>query len=178
MSIPQTILALLSEKPTHGYALKTRFENCTAEAWPLNVGQVYTTLGRLERDGLVEPKSSTGEEQIWKITAAGRNALNAWFQTPVLGTPPSRNELAIKILIAVTAQRSDVTEIIQTQRKATMRQLQDYTQHKKRAKPDNELPWLLALDALILRAEAEIRWLDMCESRLKQNSRKRPKTAD
>ncbi len=171
MSIPNTILALLAEKPAHGYALKTRFENSTAEAWPLNVGQVYTTLGRLERDGLVEPKSETDDEQIWKITAAGRKALNNWFKTPVLGSPPSRNELSIKILIAVTAQRRDVGDIIQTQRTATMEQLQRYTRHKKDAHPEKELPWLLALDALILKAEADIRWLDLCETRIKQQKK-------
>ncbi len=167
MSIPNTILALLSDRPAHGYALKTRFESSTAESWPLNVGQVYSTLGRLERDGLVEPKSNRDNDQIWKITAAGRKALNRWFETPVLGCPPSRNELAIKILIAVTAQRQDVSKIIQTQRTATMEQLQKYTRHKKDAKGEHELPWLLALDALILRSEAEIRWLDLCEARCK-----------
>lgn len=166
MSIPHTILALLSDSPSYGYALKTRFEQSTAETWPLNVGQVYTTLGRLERDGLVAPHTKN-DDQIWKITSAGRKALNEWFKTPVIGSPPSRNELAIKILIAVTAQRQDVSKVIQIQRSATMAQLQKYTQHKKNANPDFELPWLLALDALILRSEAEIRWLDLCEARLK-----------
>ena len=171
MSIPHTILALLSDKPAHGYALKTRFEQSTAESWPLNVGQVYTTLGRLERDGLVSPKSSKNDEQIWKITTAGQKALDHWFESPVLGSPPSRNELAIKVLIAVTAQRTDASKIIQTQRTATMEQLQEYTRHKKNANPDYELPWLLALDALILRAEAELRWLDMCEARLNRQKK-------
>jgi DNA-binding PadR family transcriptional regulator len=159
---------MLSDKPSHGYALKTRFEQSTAESWPLNVGQVYSTLARLERDGLVEPKSTRNDEQLWKITTAGRKTLNQWFRTPVVSSPPSRNELAIKILIAVTAQREDATEIIQTQRTATMQQLQRYTRHKMNAKQDCELPWLLAMDALILRAEAELRWLDICESRVKQ----------
>ena len=171
MSIPNTILALLSERPAHGYALKTRFENSTADAWPLNVGQVYSTLGRLERDGLVEPKTNKDDEQIWKITKAGRLALDKWFQSPVLGSPPSRNELAIKILIAMQAQRRDLSDIIQRQRSATMEQLQKYTRHKKESASDCELPWLLALDALILRAEAELRWLDMCESRVKKSMR-------
>lgn len=172
MSIPNTILALLADKPAHGYALKTRFENSTAEAWPLNVGQVYTTLGRLERDGLVKTKPNKDDEQIWKITAAGRKSLEEWFQTPVMGGPPSRNELAIKILIATTAQREDISDIIQVQRSASMHQLQEYTRHKKFADPDREISWLLALDALILRAEAEIRWLDLCESRIKRARRK------
>lgn len=167
MSIPNSILALLSHSPLHGYGLKTRFEESTAETWPLNVGQVYTTLRRLERDGLVEPRGEAeAAQQVWKITRAGRKTLTSWFQTPV--TAPSRSELAIKILLAVTAERKDVSDIIQRQRTATMELLQKYTRHKKDADATHDLPWLLALDALILKAEAEIRWLDLCEARLKR----------
>ena len=172
MSIPHTLLALLSQKPAHGYALKTRFENGTANAWPLNVGQVYTTLSRLERDGLVQLKESTSDEQIWKITTEGRRALKHWYLTPVVGSPPSRNELAIKVLIAVAAQRNDVTEIIRTQRTATMEQLQQLTRNKKSSHGERDLPWMLALDALILKAEAELRWLDLCEARVKRQQQK------
>ncbi len=172
MSVPHTLLALLSDKPAHGYALKTRFESGTADAWPLNVGQVYSTLSRLERDGLVEATTTPDEEQIWKITTQGRRVLDEWFQTPVLGSPPSRNELAIKILIAVTAQRHDVTDIIRTQRTATMEQLQKFTKHKQQASKTDDLPRQLAIDALILKAEAELRWLELCELRVKKSKRK------
>ncbi|MFK7819034.1 MAG: PadR family transcriptional regulator [Planctomycetaceae bacterium] len=167
MSIPNSILALLSHSPLHGYGLKTRFEESTAETWPLNVGQVYTTLRRLERDGLVAPKGEgDAAQQVWKITRAGRKSLTDWFSTPV--TAPTRNELAIKVLLAVTAERKDVSDIIQQQRTATMELLQRYTRHKKDAHKSKDMPWLLALDALILKAEAEIRWLDLCEQRLKR----------
>ncbi|MEO1527228.1 MAG: PadR family transcriptional regulator [Planctomycetota bacterium] len=169
MSIPNSILALLSHTPLHGYGLKTRFEKSTAEAWPLNVGQVYTTLRRLERDGLVKPQGEgDAAQQVWKITQAGRKSLSEWFDTPV--TAPTRNELAIKILVAVTAERKDVSDIIERQRTATMGLLQKYTQYKKEAYRSKDMPWLLALDALVLKAEAEIRWLDLCEQRLKRRT--------
>ncbi|MEL6105333.1 MAG: PadR family transcriptional regulator [Planctomycetota bacterium] len=174
MSVPHTLLALLSDRPTHGYGLKTRFESGTADAWPLNVGQVYSTLSRLERDGLVQPDATKGDDQIWKITALGRRTLNEWFSTPVLGSPPSRNELAIKILIAVAAQRDDVTEIIRTQRTATMEQLQSYTRQKAEANRTDDLPRQLAIDAFILRAEAELRWLELCETRVRKRRKRKP----
>jgi len=168
MSVRHSLLAILAEEPSHGYALKAAFEKSTANAWPLNVGQVYTTLARLERDGLVASEGlDEGPRQTWWITDAGRAQLADWYASPVLEDPPARDELAIKVLLAVAADGSNVDAILQKQRAATLERLQAYTRHKMRADPDRELPWLLLLDALILKAEAEIRWLDLCEARLR-----------
>ena len=167
MSIRHSLLALLSEQPTHGYGLKSSFEKNTAGTWPLNVGQVYTTLNRLERDGLVEAQGiDDGPRQTWTITAAGRAALSVWYATPVLDDPPSRDELALKVLLAVAADAVDVGEILRAQRVATLERLQHYTRAKRAADPERELPWLLLLDALILKAEAEVKWIDLCEARI------------
>ena len=170
-SIVVETLAILAEQPAHGYGLKASFEKSTAGAWPLNIGQVYTTLRRLERDGLVETSPiEDRSRQTWKVTAAGRAALEGWYRQPVLEDPPSRDELAIKVLLAVAADDVDVSAILQAQRAATMERLQQYTRHKQKADPLEELPWVLLLDALILKAEAEIKWLDLCEQRLRQRS--------
>lgn len=172
MSVRHSLLALLADEPAHGYGLKSGFESSTAGTWPLNVGQVYTTLRRLERDGAVEPVGAgDGARQTWRITDAGRAELAAWYETPIAGDPPSRDELAIKVLLAVATDRDDVDEILRAQRVATMARLQAYTRHKRRADPERELPWLLLLDALILQAEAEVRWLDLCEARLRERRR-------
>lgn len=169
MTVRHSILAILADQPAHGYGLKTRFETSTAGAWPLNVGQVYTTLARLQRDGLVEAEGS-GEDarQSWRITEAGRAAVTDWYQTPVVDDPPSRDELAIKVLLAVAADAIDVRGILQAQRVATMEQLQRHTRLKAKADPERDLAWILLLDALILKADAELRWLDLCEERLRQ----------
>ncbi|MEM7307496.1 MAG: PadR family transcriptional regulator [Planctomycetota bacterium] len=168
MSVRYSLLALLAEQSAHGYGLKSSFERSTAGAWPLNVGQVYTTLGRLERDGLVESEGTgDGSRQTWRITAEGRGALESWYGSPVVEDPPSRDELAIKVLLAVAAGEVDVSTILQRQRSATMERLQELTRHKRKADPEAELPWLLLLDALVLKAEAEIKWLDLCEERLR-----------
>ncbi len=173
MTVKNSLLAILAQEPAHGYGLKSAFEESTAGAWPLNVGQVYTTLARLERDGLVETgpsrSSSEGERerQTWNLTVEGRSTLEGWYRKPVLDDPPARDELAIKVLLAVAADQVDVAEILQIQRAASMQRLQELTQHKRRADPEAELPWLLLLDALILKVKAELEWIELCEARLR-----------
>ncbi len=170
MSIRQGLLALLEQGPMYGYQLRTEFEKRTGATWPLNVGQVYTTLARLERDGLVEPAGEDADgHAVYRITDAGRVDVLAWFGTPVSRTAPPRDELAIKLAMAVTVPGVDVRAVVQGQRTATIRALQDYTRLKARAGAPNagpDLAWLLVLDSLVFAAEAEVRWLDHCESRL------------
>lgn len=169
MTVRHSLLAILSLQPTHGYGLKADFEARTAGAWPLNVGQVYTTLARLQRDELVEALGTgDGPRQTWRITDAGRAALAEWYSSPIADDPPERDELAIKVLLAVAAEHTDVSAILQSQRVATMERLQRYTKQKRQADPDRELPWILLLDALILKADAEVQWIDLCEARLAQ----------
>jgi DNA-binding PadR family transcriptional regulator len=163
------LLALLEQGPMYGFQLRSEFESRTGATWPLNVGQVYTTLSRLERDGLVEPAGSDDEgHPLYRITDTGRAEVEAWFRTPVSRTSPPRDELAIKLAMAVTVPGVDVRAVVQGQRTATLRALQDYTRLKARATGDRpeDLAWLLVLDSLVFAAEAEVRWLDHCESRL------------
>jgi DNA-binding PadR family transcriptional regulator len=163
----------------YGYQLRAEFERRTGATWPLNVGQVYTTLARLERDGLVEPAGDDGDgHAVYRITAAGRGEVSEWFATPVPRTQPARDELAIKLAIAVTLPGTDVGTIIQRQRSATMASLQDYTRLKRSgraARPVEpaDLAWSLVLDSLVFDAEAEVRWLDHCEARLRRAATER-----
>ena len=166
MSIRSGLLALLAEEPMYGYQLRSRFEDRTGGTWPLNVGQVYTTLDRLERDGLVQPAGDDGEgHAIYEITSDGAAEVRAWFDEPVPRTSPPRDELAIKLAMAVTAPGVDVQAVVQRQRTATLRALQEYTRLKRRSN-DGDLAWSLVLDSLVFSAEAEIRWLEHCETRL------------
>src|SRR5687768_11608006 len=164
MSIRHGILALLQRGPMYGYQLRAAFEEATGGTWPLNIGQVYTTLSRLERDGLAEPlpESDTGQRP-YSITDAGRTDLLSWFTTPVGRGERPRDELAIKLALALTTAGVDVPRVIQAQRTATMRSLQEYTRLKARTAGPDDLSWLLVLDAMIFQAEAEVRWLDHCE---------------
>ena len=91
MSIGMSLLAILQEGATHGLRLKKEFEARTGTMWPLNVGQVYSTLARLERDGLVEAKADDGEK-IYEVTDEGRATLHRWFLEPSAGGAPNRDE--------------------------------------------------------------------------------------
>lgn len=166
MSFRYGLLALLAEESRHGYELKTAFERRTGGEWAINIGQVYTTLQRLERDGLVQPTGSDGERNDYRITIAGRAQLDEWYATPVVLDGPPRDELMIKVLLAVAATDVDVTDLLQRQRRASIEQLQAYTRRKARAHPTDDLAFLLMLDALIFRTEAEVRWLDAAEARI------------
>jgi len=171
VSVRNALLALLEQGPRYGYQLRAEFEDRTGGTWPLNVGQVYTTLNRLERDGLVEGRGEDDDGHVvYAVTTAGRDEVAAWFGSPVSRTQPPREELAIKLALAVTVPGVDVGAVIQQQRSATMTALQDYTRLKRRATGDEpgELAWGLVLDSLVFTAEAEIRWLDHCEARLRR----------
>lgn len=161
----------------YGYQLRSEFESRTGSTWPLNIGQVYTTLGRLQRDGLVVVDGDDDEgHTTYAITAAGRDEVRQWFVTPVGRDAPPRDELAIKLALAVSVPGVDVHAVVQTQRTATVQALQEYTRLKPRAGDAagaGELAWLLVLDALVFQAEAEVRWLDHCESRLLRAARQR-----
>jgi DNA-binding PadR family transcriptional regulator len=189
MSVKQALLALLEQGPMYGYQLRTEFEQRTGSTWPLNVGQVYTTLARLERDGLVEQLdrgehggvAEAGEREghvVYRITDQGRSEVSEWFTTPVPRTQPPRDELAIKLALAVTVPGVDVATVIQRQRSATMTALQDYTRLKRTGPRDSAVPadlaWSLVLDSLVFAAEAEVRWLDHCEARLRRADRLKP----
>ena len=185
MSVKHALLSLLEQEPMYGYQLRQEFEARTGGTWPLNVGQVYTTLPRLERDGLVEPAAhveggeAAGDTQTqtqvrYRLTEAGRDEVATWFTTPVTRTQPARDELAIKLALAVTVPGVDVGTLIQRQRSASMQALQDYTRLKRQAGGEQEradLAWGLVLDSLVFAAEAEIRWLDHCEARLRRAAR-------
>ncbi|WP_457032392.1 PadR family transcriptional regulator [Kitasatospora sp. P5_F3] len=174
MSIRHGLLALLDQGPRYGYQLRTEFEARTGATWPLNVGQVYTTLGRLERDGLVAPHGEDAEGHVYyAVTEQGRAELRNWFDTPVPRTNPPRDELAIKLAMAVTVPGVDVEAVVQGQRRHSMKALQDYTRLKGQALTAerdgrSDLAWLLVLEQLIFQTEAEIRWLDHCETRIAQ----------
>jgi DNA-binding PadR family transcriptional regulator len=111
MSVRHAMLALLSEGPKYGFQLRAEFEARTGEVWPLNVGQVYTTLQRLERDGLVESDGSgdEGPQKSYRITAEGERELARWLRTPPDLSSPPRDELVMKVLVALHVPSTECT---------------------------------------------------------------------
>lgn len=168
MSVPHALLALLSEGSKYGMRLQNEFESRTGEVWPLNVGQVYTTLQRLERDGLVEAHGEGERSQKrYRITSAGAEELAGWLRTPPDLVPPPRDELVIKILVALQIPGIDIHEILQVHRRHVIEVMQRYTRVKAEA-TEEDVPLALVADAELFRLEAIVRWLDTADVRLKQ----------
>lgn len=166
MSVKHALLALLSWKPSTMYQLRKDFDASTGETWPLNMGQVSTTLQRLERDGLVEQDLvPAGEPEPWRLTASGRKEVQTWWQSPVPRESPGRDELVIKLALAVTVPGVDVAALVQRQRTATLRVLHDITR-ARRGVDSADIAVKLVLDNHIFSTEAELRWLDDVEETL------------
>ena len=170
MSVPHALLALLSEGPKYGLRLQNEFEARTGEVWPLNVGQVYTTLQRLERDELVETDvEGERSQKRYRITSEGAQELADWLRTPPELVPPPRDELVIKLLVALQIPGVDVGQILQVHRRHVIEVMQRYTRIKAEAEQD-DVPLALVADAELFRLEAIVRWLDAADVRLKQRT--------
>jgi len=169
MSVPHALLALLSEGPKYGLQLRQEFEARTGEVWPLNVGQVYTTLQRLERDGLVESDNEGADspQRGFRITAQGEAELAQWLRTPPDLAAPPRDELVIKVLVALRVPGTDVTDVIQVHRRYLVELMQQWTRIKE-GSADTDLGLALAVDAELFRLDSVIRWLDAADGRLKR----------
>ncbi len=175
MSIRHALLALLSEGPKYGLQLRQEFEARTGEVWPLNVGQVYTTLQRLERDSLVESDGAEDGPQTQKgfrITGDGEAELAAWLLTPPDLSSPPRDELVIKVLIAAQLPGVDARQVAQAHRRYLVQLMQEWTRLKEYA-ADRDLGFGLAVDAELFRLDAVVRWLDAADGRIKRASLER-----
>jgi DNA-binding PadR family transcriptional regulator len=182
VSVRHALLALLSEGPKYGLQLREEFEARTGEVWPLNVGQVYTTLQRLERDGLVESDdaSEDGREKtqqnIFRITAEGQQELVGWLRTPPDLSAPPRDELVMKVLVAIRVPGTDVPDVIQVHRRYLVELMQQWTRIKE-AEAESDLSLALVVDAELFRLDAVIRWLDAADGRIKRASPGEPNAA-
>jgi len=163
------MLAILSLGDCHGYQLRNEIESRTGEVWQINVGQIYSTLDRLERDGLVAAGEPNSDGQIrYSATEAGKAEAHSWLNTAVERAPQSRDELAMKLALAVTLPGVDAEQIVTVQRLAALKNLQMLTTAKKSTDlaPSKDLAWVLVIDSQIFATEAELRWLDHVEGLL------------
>jgi DNA-binding PadR family transcriptional regulator len=173
VSVRHALLALLSEGPKYGLQLREEFEARTGEVWPLNVGQVYTTLQRLERDGLAESDDAGQDgrektpQKAFRITAAGHDELEGWLRTPPDLSAPPRDELVMKVLVAMRVPGIDVHDVIQVHRRYLVELMQQWTRIKE-AEAESDLGLALVVDAELFRLDSVIRWLDAADGRMKR----------
>ena len=157
MSVRHSLLAILAQGPCYGHQLRQEFDRRTGGTWSINAGQVYQTLDRLERDKLIEAAGLDSEgRELYAITSAGEAAVQTWLSTPVLRT--ERDELAIKLALAVTLPGSDAAAVIAAQRHASRAAVSMLG-----AASASDLGEAVVLASLIATAEADLQWLDAVE---------------
>ena len=165
MSVSRTLLALLEPGPRHGYDLKRAYDERFAQGKPLAYGQVYSTLSRLLRNGLVEEagveQGSGPDRKRYTITDAGVTDLNAWLATPEDPQPYLQNTLYTKVVLALLSGRS-AHDILDTQRAAHLRVMRELT----RRKSSGDLADQLICDHALFHLEADLRWLELTAARL------------
>jgi DNA-binding PadR family transcriptional regulator len=178
MSVRHALLGLLSEGPKYGHQLRQEFEASTGDVWPLNVGQVYTTLQRLERDGLVQSDDTVAEgpQRGFRITPEGQQELTDWLRTPPDLTSPPRDELVIKVLVALRMPDVDVRDVLQTHRRYLVELMQQWTRLKE-DEGEFDLALALVVDSELYRLDSVIRWLDAVDGRLKRAAVEPPRQA-
>ena len=177
MSVRHALLALLSEGPKYGLQLREEFEARTGEIWPLNGGQVYTTLQRLERDGLVESDGTDeeGPQKGFRISAEGEQELARWLRTPPDLSSPPRDELVMKVLVALYVPSADLPAVIQAHRRYLVELMQQWTRIKE-YDAEGDLSMSLAIDAELFRLDSVVRWLDAAEARINRAATERAAT--
>jgi DNA-binding PadR family transcriptional regulator len=173
MSVRQSLLAILDQGPCYGYQLRHEFDRRTGALWPLNVGQIYNTLERLERDGMVRRGEADAHGHIyWEITSAGSTEVARWLSSPVLRASAARDEVTVKLAVAATLPGVDVDAALRAQRAATRARRQELEVRSNAAldpMTPEDLATSLVLDSMIFAAEAEERWLDHVEARLAEH---------
>jgi DNA-binding PadR family transcriptional regulator len=171
MSVRNALLGLLEQRPRHGYELHDAFEAVAGgkETWDVKPAQVYTTLARLEQAGLIAQSSLEQEggpaKRIYALTPAGRQALRDWFRKPVKSSH-QRDEFFLKLMLCLATGQADPYQVIYIQRSSLYREMHALTSRRTRADPRSHLAHILLLDQAIMHLEADLRWLDMVESRL------------
>ena len=163
-------LALLARQPAHGYELKQAFENAFGPLWPpLNAGQIYTTLARLERDGLVQghdvPQEGRPDKRVYELTPQGRQALQVWMAESTTG-PRLKDEFFMKVILARLSGVGEPAALIERQLRQYLQSLRDLDNLAASLPPDGDPAAALFIEGAILRLQADLKWLDLCEERL------------
>jgi DNA-binding PadR family transcriptional regulator len=177
MSVRHAILGLLVDGPLHGYEIRSLYEKELVPSSRLNIGQVYTTLERLVRDGLVKParvaQADRADKKLYELTAGGRRIVEDWLRTPTTPDPDLRNEAFLKLMLARRLKGIDALDVLRVERRAGFERLHELTQARAgAARAGSELEAALLLDLGVLRLEAFMKWLERCEETIRQEGRR------
>ncbi|HZM77201.1 MAG TPA: helix-turn-helix transcriptional regulator [Candidatus Limnocylindrales bacterium] len=175
MAFKYGILGLLAAQPLHAYSVKARFEDLLGGSWEVNIGQVSTTLQRLERDGLVEPAAARGERGRlpYRLTEAGQKALEAWLAEPESEPQQLREEIYLKLLLASRVANGDLTALLARQRRVYLQRLKDLAVLEQKARAQGRDDLVLLYKGAVLHTEADLKWVDVCAEEIKTGSDRR-----
>jgi DNA-binding PadR family transcriptional regulator len=166
--LPYALLGLLAKQPRHGYDLKNAVEKAFGGQREINFGQIYTTLSRLERDGLISAGATEDGrgKKIYSITQTGRTELESWLDRIVEKAEPYKDEFLVKLIIRHLAGYNDSLASITRQRQAYLQQLRDLGALAAQTSDD---PYVsLLIEGAMLHLQADLRWLDICDERLER----------
>ena len=170
----EVLLAMLAKEPAPAYQLRARFDRALGPLGEaINDGQIYVTLGRLEKASLItrqEAGAAVADRKVYELTPAGQQRVTEWL-SEVSWPKPDLAEFHLKLIAAAAAGLADPIGIVDAQRRELLRRLRD-AQRAAMAEPDHSDAGLL-LEGIALRLQADLRWLEACEATWTKRKRKR-----
>jgi DNA-binding PadR family transcriptional regulator len=170
MSVKNTLLALLYQRPMHGYELGKQLRSTVHAEWDVKPGQIASTLARLKEAELVdfevEATDDAPDRKVNFITAEGQEELRQWYLTPEVREYRLGDTFYIKLVLSLVGGPVNPEQVLMVQRRELYQQLHEVTEMRRQADPQTQLPWVLLLDSAIMHLEADLRWIEMCEARL------------
>jgi len=170
MSVKHALLALLYQQPMHGYELGRRLALTVSSAWDVKPGQIASTLARLHEAGLVAYETVATDDapdrKVYWLTDQGLEELRQWYLRPEVRQYHLADAFYIKLVLSLTGAPVPPEQVLMGQRRQLYQELHQVTEMRRRADSAKELPWVLLLDSAIMRLEADLRWIEMCEARL------------
>jgi len=172
VSLKFGILGLVGEEPLHGYEVKSRFEEMLGGTWDVNIGQIYSTFQRLERDGLVEAVGGRGDrgKVVYRLTDAGKASLSEWLETPESEPQQLRDAIYVKLLLGSRLANGGMARLLASQRSVYLQRLKDLSALEGRARAEGRTDVVLMLRGAILHTEADLKWLDATKDEIKHES--------
>jgi DNA-binding PadR family transcriptional regulator len=161
VSFRYAILGVLTQESLHGYEIKSRFETLLGSTWEVNIGQVYGTLRRLERDGLIEPIGERGErgKLAYQATEAGRRQLEQWLREPETEPQYLHEALFVKLLLLPRLAKGQLAPLIARQRRVYLQRLRDLAALERQARQEGRSDLVLLIKGATLHTEADLKWM-------------------
>src|SRR6266849_6357557 len=163
LSLKYGVMGLLAEEPLHGYEVKNRFESMLGGTWEVNIGQIYTTLQRLERDGLVQPVGERGK-LLYRLSPGCKKALDEWLGQPDAGPQQLHEDIYVKLLLATRIANGDLQGLLARQKRTYLQRLRDLNRLEERARRDGRIDLARLVRGALLHTEADLKWMDELSS--------------